>query len=228
MQKILISKVREKIFQRNYLNLNKISLNFCENRFIDLGLSTSSIKIIENNNRIKENLQSILETSKINKCDKKMGNLIFAFATKICPSTEFSKEKLAEYIKLEKIKNSSQLDTVLSYIKQNMQKKGNIDWIDLEKDCGLLKNFSIDQIENFIEEFIQNNWEEIKSLDNNTLKSCLKKIRSSLSDNNGHYIFQIFNKKIQEIKKSQQNVYKNSFFFMRISPFLNNINVLKY
>ena len=189
--------------QQKYAEPAAKNLFLEDNLLKNIGLDLKSINIVKTNERISTNLSDILKIANVSKCDKKKGNLLFNFATKITPTVDLSKTKLTHYIVDEKIINPSQLDRALNYVKEHTSKRGEIDWNQLESFCGFDKEYSDEELKEIVNSFLAQNANEINfssSGKNCQIADVMRKLREQLPIFN-EKIFKIFSSRIAELER---------------------------
>lgn len=76
------------------------------------------------NKKVCESLEKTLNLSGVTTTDKKRGNLLYGVATKITPSIEEYRERIAKYVVDDKIANQNHLDFTIAFIDSSIKKEG--------------------------------------------------------------------------------------------------------
>jgi len=119
------------------------SNSFCTGIFLklkDLGVSATFLDQAKSSQHTSKHLEDIERHLKGNTfTSKKTGNLLIGLATKLTPTLEKEKLKLAEYVVGESINTNAELEKALTYVKHQAIKQSAVDWIDFESHMGIGK-----------------------------------------------------------------------------------------
>jgi glutaminyl-tRNA synthetase len=159
-------------------------------------------KVIDNtlaNAKVTEAILATIQEAGITECDKKIGNLIYAVATKATGSVESKRAFLARYVAQGKITTSQQLDLAFTYLKKNAS-ASEINAEEFEKSCGVGVVVTDNDIQNFVNELINKDRDDILAKRYTTnFGDYLKKIREKLPFADGGATMKIFNSSIEAL-----------------------------
>ncbi|GJN32197.1 hypothetical protein PR202_gb20681 [Eleusine coracana subsp. coracana] len=124
-----------------------------------LGLDQRTAENALVNNKVTANLTAVIAEAGISGCDKSVGNLLYAVATKYPNNALVHRPVLISYIVSTKIKNPAQLDAALSFL-TNIG-PDSLDVEKFEEACGVGVVVSIEEIKSTVAEVLKENMEAI-------------------------------------------------------------------
>uniref|UniRef100_R7W940 glutamine--tRNA ligase n=1 Tax=Aegilops tauschii TaxID=37682 RepID=R7W940_AEGTA len=124
-----------------------------------LGLDQRTAENALVNSKVTANLAAVLAEAGITGCDKSVGNLLYAVATKYPNNALVHRPALISYIVSTKIKNPAQLDAALSFLTNTGPE--SLDIGKFEEACGVGVVVSIEEIQSTVAEVLKENMEAI-------------------------------------------------------------------
>ncbi|KAL8161303.1 hypothetical protein V2J09_012792 [Rumex salicifolius] len=124
--------------------------------FLLINLEEKTAKNTIANNKVTNNLVAVIhEAGVVSGCDRNVGNLLYAVATRFPASALVHRPKLLEYIVSSKIKTTAQLDAALSFFSNTGSEK--YDLSEFENACGVGIDLSSEDIEKVVNEVFEEN-----------------------------------------------------------------------
>jgi glutaminyl-tRNA synthetase len=124
-----------------------------------LGLDQRTAENALVNSKVTANLAAVIAEAGISGCDKSVGNLLYAVATKYPNNALVHRPALINYIVSTKIKSPAQLDAALSFL-ANVGPE-SLDIGKFEEACGVGVVVSIEEIHSTVAEVLKGNMEAI-------------------------------------------------------------------
>nr|CAB3471930.1 unnamed protein product [Digitaria exilis] len=125
-----------------------------------LGLDQRTAENALVNSKVTANLAAVIAEAGIKECDKSVGNLLYAVATKYPTNALVHRPVLIKYVLSTKIKNPAQLDAALSFLTNTGP--DSLDVEKFEEACGVGVVVSIEEIKSTVTDVLQENMEAIK------------------------------------------------------------------
>jgi len=125
-----------------------------------LGLDQRTAENALVNAKVTANLASVIAEAGIKECDKSVGNLLYAVATKYPTNALVHRPVLISYVLSTKIKNPAQLDAALSFLTNTGP--DSLDVVKFEEACGVGVVVSIEEIKSTVTDVLEENMEAIK------------------------------------------------------------------
>ncbi|PUZ58400.1 hypothetical protein GQ55_5G507100 [Panicum hallii var. hallii] len=125
-----------------------------------LGLDQRTAENALVNSKVTANLAAVIAEAGIKECDKSVGNLLYAVATKYPANALVHRPVLIKYVLSTKIKNPAQLDAALSFL-SNIG-PDSLDIKKFEEACGVGVVVSIEEIKSTVTDVLEENMEAIK------------------------------------------------------------------
>nr|ATA66951.1 glutaminyl-tRNA synthetase [Saccharum hybrid cultivar]QCS40596.1 glutaminyl-tRNA synthetase [Saccharum hybrid cultivar] len=125
-----------------------------------LGLDQRTAENALVNNKVTANLAAVIAEAGIKECDKSVGNLLYAVATKYPTNALVHRPVLISYVLSTKIKNPAQLDAALSFLTNTGP--DSLDVGKFEEACGVGVIVSIEEIKSTVTDVLEENMEAIK------------------------------------------------------------------
>ncbi|KAF7063848.1 hypothetical protein CFC21_070322 [Triticum aestivum] len=124
-------------------------------QLLALGLDQRTAETALVNSKVTANLSAVIAEAGITWCDKSVGNLLYAVATKYPSNALVHRPNLINYIVSMKIKNPAQLDAALSFL-TNVG-PDSLDTGKFEEACGVGVIVSVEEIHSTVAEVLQEN-----------------------------------------------------------------------
>uniref|UniRef100_A0A8R7VB59 glutamine--tRNA ligase n=1 Tax=Triticum urartu TaxID=4572 RepID=A0A8R7VB59_TRIUA len=128
-------------------------------KLLALGLDQRTTENALVNSKVTANLGAVIAEAGITCCDKSVGNLLYAVATKYPNNALVHRPALIDYIVSMKIKNPAQLDAALSFL-TNVG-PDPLDTGKFEEACGVGVVVSIEEIHSTVTKVLHENMEAI-------------------------------------------------------------------
>ncbi|XBI13151.1 hypothetical protein VPH35_139924 [Triticum aestivum] len=128
-------------------------------KLLALGLDQRTAENALVNSKVTANLAAVIAEAGISWCDKSVGNLLYAVATKYPNNALVHRPALIDYIVSMKIKNPAQLDAALSFL-TNVG-PDPLDTGKFEEACGVGVVVSIEEIHSTVTKVLHENMEAI-------------------------------------------------------------------
>jgi len=125
-----------------------------------LGLDQRTAENALVNSKVTANLAAVIAEAGIKECDKSVGNLLYAVATKYPTNALVHRPVLIKYVLSTKIKNPAQLDGALSFLSNTGP--DSLDVKKFEEACGVGVVVSIEEIKSTVTDVFEENMEAIK------------------------------------------------------------------
>nr|CAB3475950.1 unnamed protein product [Digitaria exilis] len=125
-----------------------------------LGLDQRTAENALVNSKVTANLAAVIAEAGIKECDKSVGNLLYAVATKYPTNALVHRPVLIKYVLSTKIKNPAQLDAALSFLTNTGP--DSLDVEKFEEACGVGVVVSIEEIKSTVTDVLEENMEAIK------------------------------------------------------------------
>ncbi|OEL25456.1 Glutamine--tRNA ligase [Dichanthelium oligosanthes] len=125
-----------------------------------LGLDQRTAENALVNSKVTANLAAVIAESGIKECDKSVGNLLYAVATKYPTNALVHRPVLIKYVLSTKIKNPAQLDAALLFLTNTGP--DSLDVEKFEEACGVGVVVSIEEIKSTVTDVLEENMEAIK------------------------------------------------------------------
>ncbi|KAF7104199.1 hypothetical protein CFC21_105118 [Triticum aestivum] len=128
-------------------------------KLLALGLDQRTAENALVNSKVTANLAAVIAEAGIGGCDKSVGNLLYAVATKYPNNALVHRPALIDYIVSMKIKNPVQLDAALSFLTN--AGPDPLDTGKFEEACGVGVVVSIEEIHSTVTKVLHGNMEAI-------------------------------------------------------------------
>ncbi|ONM29183.1 Glutamine--tRNA ligase cytoplasmic [Zea mays] len=125
-----------------------------------LGLDQRTAENALVNAKVTANLAAVIAEAGIKECDKSIGNLLYAVATKYPTNALVHRPVLISYVLSTKIKSPAQLDAALSFLTNTGPDSLDVD--KFEEACGVGVVVSIEEIKSTVTDILEENMEAIK------------------------------------------------------------------
>ncbi|CAO2181181.1 unnamed protein product [Urochloa humidicola] len=125
-----------------------------------LGLDQRTAENALVNSKVTANLSAVIAEAAIKECDKSVGNLLYAVATKYPTNALVHRPVLIKYVLSTKIKNPAQLDAALSFLTNTGP--DSLDVEKFEEACGVGVVVSIEEIKSTVTDVLEENMQAIK------------------------------------------------------------------
>ncbi|KAG6707171.1 hypothetical protein I3842_06G018800 [Carya illinoinensis] len=124
--------------------------------FLKIGLDERTARNTVANNKVTANLVSVIHEADVTDgCNRTVGNLLYAVATKYPANALVHRPTLLEYIVSSKIKTTAQLDSALSFFASTASDDFKLN--EFEEACGVGVEVSVEEIEQTVSEVFEEN-----------------------------------------------------------------------
>ncbi|KAJ8622859.1 hypothetical protein MRB53_031388 [Persea americana] len=128
--------------------------------FLKIGLDERTAQNTLANAKVTTNLVAVINEAEVtNGCSKTVGNLLYMAATKFPANALIHRPTLLKYVVELKIKNSTQLESALSFLSSIGPE--NFQLNDFEEACGVGVDVSIEEINSRVAEVLEENKDAI-------------------------------------------------------------------
>jgi glutaminyl-tRNA synthetase len=177
-----------------------------EYMFRNIGLEERVVKNTIANKKVSNTLATILEKANVEKCEKKLGHLLYGIATKLGPTLEDNQDVLLKYVMNNKIENAQQLERAVKFLKESKTTcRTEFDLKHFEKYCGIGVNMSEEDISCRTREFLQGKVSTMKSFAIN-LTTHLRELREIIPCCNNATVMKVFKQEVEKLQKIDPSI----------------------
>lgn len=208
---IFCQKFFQKFMYSKFLktdNFHYFSSMQCQDFVSLLSLDKKTTAEIQTNTKLCTSIKNLLLSCNINeKIHKNYGILIYTLAVKSQHLSEHQRYFIAQYIKDGNIINIQQLESALSYFSKHKLTEFKIQ--EFEKYCGIGISLSSSQINQYVQQFIDENSEKCFAKWNHP--SIISKLKKGLQNANFSDLFKCYQEKIAKCQTSKTADLKSDF-----------------
>ena len=131
-----------------------------EKKLKNFGLDEKKIAEIIKKKKLAERVKFVLDESKVDKCEKEVGNMLISIAEKLNPAYNHRLPVLIKYVLNKDISTTHQLDFAIDFLKKKGEE--NVTEDEFKEKCGIGLKISEDDIKKELNEIIKTYEEKLK------------------------------------------------------------------
>ena len=131
-----------------------------EAKLKNFGLEEKKIAEITKKKKLAERVKFVLDESKVDKCEKEVGNMLISIAEKLNPAYNHRLPLLLKYVLSKEISTTHQLDFAIDFLKKKGEE--NVTEEEFKEKCGIGLKISEEDIKKELEEIIKKYEEKLK------------------------------------------------------------------
>ena len=131
-----------------------------EAKLKNFGLEEKKIAEITKKKKLAERVKFVLDESKVDKCEKEVGNMLISIAEKLNPAYNHRLPLLLKYVLSKEISTTHQLDFAIDFLKKKGEE--NVTEEEFKEKCGIGLKISEEDIKKELDEIIKKYEEKLK------------------------------------------------------------------